>query len=65
MSKKHYEMIAKVIKKVSVLKGKNEGETEAVKATAESIALDLTFVFETDNENFDSDRFLTACGFSA
>lgn len=56
MTRKHYRKIAEVIRVHT------ENTTPEELAVASSIAVNLTDVLRDDNPNFDTDRFLAACG---
>lgn len=55
MSKKDYIKIAEVLKY----------HRERDPSTVDSIAFELALVFKLDNELFDKDRFMKACGATA
>lgn len=59
-TKKDYELVAKVIKQ----KIENHRSPEAY-MDLEDLASDLCDAFEADNEQFDTERFLRACGVTA
>lgn len=60
MSRKHFEAVAKVIADVyeNHTMGGHAVDAEAVRKVAEGLAVE----FEGHNANFDSGRFLAACG---
>ena len=63
MSRKDYVSAAVIIKEqwdYSRTLEKSQGE--AVRAVLDSVASNLATMFRIDNERFDRDRFLTACG---
>lgn len=60
MTKKHYEAIAAILEKYRHAPLYESDYTDY--RTAEHIANDLADYFETDNKNFDRNRFLQACG---
>jgi hypothetical protein len=63
MTKKDYVKIAAVIKTNSGLETYLSDETNRIyKQAASDIASDLAVVFQSDNNRFDQDRFLEACG---
>jgi hypothetical protein len=61
MTRKHYVMIAERIKHANgkVKDGFAKTPTDAV----EIVAAGLAEIFEKDNQNFDTVRFMGACGF--
>lgn len=58
MTKKHYEMVAKILKRENTRVGGDDGMIE-------SIATLLAIEFKLDNPNFDRTKFLKACGVQA
>lgn len=56
MTKKHYEAIAKIIQLYKAI------ESHSDKRMCYYIAHDLADYFQTDNKNFNRERFLEACG---
>lgn len=70
MTRKDYELIAKVLNRNLVRFGGDDNEQhtpqerEIIKATLEVLADDLADELQTDNERFDHLRFMSACGFN-
>lgn len=58
MTKKDYEMIAKIISETRRDAGR---QNLSAYATLRNLSIRLGIEFKTDNEKFDSDRFLIAC----
>lgn len=61
MTKKHYELIAKAIKKQWDVQVSITGTGDKSLAIHET-ALRIAHALKDDNNKFDTDRFLTACG---
>ena len=59
MTKKHFELIAVVIKDRKE-RGNGRGERKEV---LEALANDFANRLQAENERFDKERFLKACGF--
>lgn len=59
MSRKHFEAIAAVVKRVRAELPSQDGE--AMREAVDILAGELASVFAGFNENFDEDRFLRAC----
>lgn len=58
MSRKDYVLIAEAIKRVRDEVSANGGTVDAV----DRVAGELSLAFAKENERFDMDRFLKACG---
>lgn len=60
LSRKHYKAISNILDtRLAAAKGSGNQDTiEAIRQTAE----DLSCYFKTDNQAFQRDRFLEACG---
>lgn len=61
MQKRHFEMIARTIK-ARMDQGNSAPAMAWRKAALEEIARDFADELEQQNDRFDRDRFLTACG---
>ncbi len=59
MTKKDYELIAKVIKEMH---DKYDGDDWTVNGTIYLYASNLAAVFNKDNPNFHQEKFMEACG---
>ncbi len=64
MTKKNYIAIANIIKnaKISATTHVNKIIGEAENTTADYIARELAVIMQEDNDQFNRDKFLTACG---
>lgn len=63
MTKKDYIKIADVIKKHRGTEPYlTDNENRLISLATEDIAQDLAVVFASDNDKFDQDKFLEACG---
>ena len=58
MTKKHFETIAAIIRRLSTIAVPDESGQGMLSA----VAVDLADYFATVNPNFDRERFLKACG---
>lgn len=65
MTKKHYIMIATAFKEEVEYTRRFTAtdRNDAAKDHLENVALKLCALFRGDNPNFDTDRFMSACGF--
>ena len=59
MTKKDYELIAKVIKE---MENKYDGDDWTVDGTIYLYASNLAAAFNKDNPKFDQEKFMEACG---
>lgn len=61
--KKHYEAVAKIIvKNVGVARGiECEEDGDAALDVLTCLTTDFCVMFEADNPNFDSEKFIEAC----
>lgn len=62
MTKKDYIAIAKVVKNARDIESSNRESETTKNAICDIIAYDLCKVMQSDNPNFDRNRFLLACG---
>ena len=62
MSRKDYVAIAEVMRAVRLGSDIGLARVDEVEAVIDRVALDLCGVFARDNDSFDSERFLSACG---
>jgi len=62
MTKKDYELIATAVWRAGFITDKNKVREQAKKDRARLIAINLATDLKRDNERFDEDRFMSACG---
>lgn len=63
MTKKDYELIAESIWRSGYIKDKNKIKQEARESMRRLITNDLSASLKHDNQNFDINKFMGACGF--
>jgi hypothetical protein len=62
MTRKHFEAIAKILRRNNFDTNPAAGYDEGYANAAMSITVELADYLATQNANFDRQRFLTACG---
>lgn len=65
MTRKHFEAIAAIIKATRIPGESSPGFDNGYETATENIASSLASYFASQNERFDRERFLKACGFDA
>ena len=63
MTRKDYILIAETIRKAKEHYTLPKKDRKVITATLEVLAFDLSEQLLIDNPNFNSEKFLTACGF--
>ena len=62
MTKKDYKLIAKALWQAGFIEDKNKIRHEAKREMRLSVVAHLVGVLKGDNERFDADKFMEACG---
>lgn len=62
MTRKHFEALAALLKNANLAVVNEDGAPQAADIVVADLCHDMADYFKSENPNFDSDRFLTACG---